>query len=203
MFADDSDREAYFEAAIVQASRDFQEDNTNAKALLQWGGALLELAHYKQGDEAIQFFNDAIDKFNQSLAIDPGRNEANWCIGNAYVSLGFLQQSRPEALEYFQKAKDVLQACVNKEPNNEPFRKALEMCEKAPEYYDEVQAQMKKAQAAAGAAGGKRSSGTGGGAKDPLGISDFWWDAAGWVLLVAAIGGIAVLSRSGAAAPKA
>jgi hypothetical protein len=59
-----------------------------------------------------------------------------------------------------------------------------------------------QAQAQAGAAGGrggKRGSGAGGsGAKDPLGISDFWWDAAGWVALFAAIGGIALMARGGA-----
>ena len=48
--------------------------------------------------------------------------------------------------------------------------------------------------------GGKRGSGTGGGGggKDPLGLSDGWWDAAGWVMLVAAIGGVMVLARGGA-----
>jgi len=62
-------------------------------------------------------------------------------------------------------------------------------------------------QAQAGRAGGKRSSGSGGGAgaagADPLGFSDTFWDAAGWVTLVAFVGGVALLAaRGGAAAAK-
>ncbi|KIZ02676.1 import receptor subunit TOM20-3 [Monoraphidium neglectum] len=144
----------------------------------------------------------AVERLNEALKLDPSRTEAQWCIGNAHTSLGFLQQTKAAALEQFNLAKQVFQACKDKEPNNESYRKALEMCEKAPEYYDEIQSQIQQAQAQAGAAGGrggKRGSGAGGsGAKDPLGISDFWWDAAGWVALFAAIGGIALMARGGA-----
>lgn len=62
---------------------------------------------------------------------------------------------------------------------------------------------LQQAQAAAGGpSGAKRGSGTGG-SKDPLGISDFWWDAAGWVLLVAGIGAIALVARGSGGAPAA
>lgn len=33
---------------------------------------------------------------------------------------------------------------VPQEPSNESYRKALEMCDKAPEYYDEIQAQIQQ-----------------------------------------------------------
>lgn len=38
----------------------------------------------------------------------------------------------------------LLRHIVLQEPNNESYRKALEMCEKAPEYYDEIQSQIQQ-----------------------------------------------------------
>ncbi|KAI8468070.1 MAG: translocase of outer mitochondrial membrane [Monoraphidium minutum] len=203
MFGDDNEREQYFEAAVAQAQRDYRADNTNVQALVRWGGAMLELAHYKQGEEAVQYINEAIIHLEEALKLDPTRTEAQWCIGNAHTSLGFLQQTKGEALEHFDRAKGVFQACKDKDPSNETYCKAYEMCEKAPEYYDEIQAQIQQAQAAAGAggrgSGGKRGSGAGG-ARDPVGISDFWWDAAGWVALGAAITAVVLMARGGAGA---
>jgi hypothetical protein len=62
-----------------------------------------------------------------------------------------------------------------------------------------VQAQAASKRAGGGRPGGKPGGGAGGGAAqaDPLGLSDWVWDAAGWVLLVAAIGGIALMARGG------
>jgi hypothetical protein len=281
---------------------------------VRWGGALLELAHHRQSDEALSCIHEvrtlrgrglldgkarrrqrgaaraaepwcgpraaaralpahvrprpprplapcppppqAIAKLKEALALDPERTEALWCLGNAHTSLGFLQQSKGDALEQFDLAKGVFTALREKEPGNESYRKAHEMCEKAPEYYDEIQAQIQQVGTAVGGGGGgvggqnrmcpraparratlqrprradgthspcpaparrtqaqaasnargrgsgsKRASGAGG-AADPLGLSDWVWDAAGWALLVAAIGGIAMLARSGAPPPAA
>lgn len=203
MFSDDRDREQFFEAAIVQAQKEHQEDSTNVQALIHWGGALMELAHYKQGDEALQCIQDAIDKLKHALRMDDSHAQAHWYLGNAYTSLGFLQKDKAEALEFFGQAKEVFQAGRDKDPSNETYAKALDLCDKAPLFYDEIQSELQKSEEASGQGGGKpgarRGSGAGGGSQgDLLGISDFWWDAAGWVLLVGIISGIALLSRSGA-----
>jgi hypothetical protein len=73
-------REHFFEAARQAAQREYELDNTNAQvgfvsrlhktvppswpanyqsllwlqALVKWGGALLELAHYKPGKESVE-----------------------------------------------------------------------------------------------------------------------------------------------------
>eukprot|EP00877_Chromochloris_zofingiensis_P001101 jgi/Chrzof1/10992/Cz05g19250.t1 len=194
MFGEDIEREQFFETARRQAQQDFEQDQTNAQALVRWGGALLELAHYRQGDEANRLIKDAIGKFNEALGIDAARTDAEWCLGNAYTSLGFLSPDRESALEHFQKAQTVFQSCQVKEPNNETYRKALEMCNKAPEYYDEIQEQISRA-----AAGGPSSRGEAGGKKssDP---NEFWWDVAGWVVLATIIVGAVAVARSSSGA---
>eukprot|EP00879_Flechtneria_rotunda_P004554 GHRR01004809.1.p1 GENE.GHRR01004809.1~~GHRR01004809.1.p1 ORF type:complete len:160 (+),score=50.75 GHRR01004809.1:161-640(+) len=114
MFADESEREQFFEAAKAQAQKDFQEDSTNAHALVRWGGALLELAHFKQGSEADQCIQDAITRLQQALSIDPERTDAEWCLGNAYTSMGFLAADRKTALQHFNKAEEYFKHCKEK-----------------------------------------------------------------------------------------
>lgn len=60
------------------------------QALTKWGGALLELAHFRQGAEAYEMIEEAIGKFEQALALDAARHDALWCLGNAFTSQGFL-----------------------------------------------------------------------------------------------------------------
>jgi hypothetical protein len=60
------------------------------QALTKWGGALLELAHFRQGNEAYDMIEEAITKFEHALSIDAKRHDALWCLGNAYTSQGFL-----------------------------------------------------------------------------------------------------------------
>jgi hypothetical protein len=81
-----------------------------------------------------------------------------------------------------------------KEPSNETYRKATEMCDKAPEYYDEIQSQL-KAQGAASGGGGAV------GGKSGV-ISDFWWDLGGWALLTGLILGGLFMARAAAPAGK-
>ncbi len=81
-----------------------------------------------------------------------------------------------------------------KEPGNETYRKATEMCDKAPEYYDEIQSQL-KAQGGPGGAGGA-------GGPKAAAISDFWWDLGGWVLLTGLIVGGLFMSRAAAPGGK-
>jgi hypothetical protein len=106
---------------------------------------------------------------------------------------GFLSNDRDVAVKFFNDAKDSFKVCMAKEPGNETYRKATEMCDKAPEYYDEIQNQLKQQ----GGAGG-----SGGAGKQRAAISDFWWDMGGWVLLAGLIVGGLFMAR-GAPPPAA
>ena len=105
------------------------------QALVRWGGALLELAHYKQGHDSFDMIQEAIAKLKKALEAEPERADAEWCLGNAYTSLGFLCPEKPKAMEQFTKASSCFKRCHDKDSSNETYKKALEMCEKAPEYY--------------------------------------------------------------------
>lgn len=72
------------------------------------------------------------------------------------------------------------------------------MTKKAPEYYDEVQAQLKGSGGLGGLGGGEEAAG-----KEGMTATDFWYDVAGWALLGAAVvGGIALARGSMAATAK-
>lgn len=103
--ASDADRKEFFERARRQAEDDCSKNKRDASALTRWGGALLELANYVPSDEAPQYVNDAVNKFQEALSIDPRRDEALWCLGNAYTSQGFLSPQKMKAMELFARAK--------------------------------------------------------------------------------------------------
>lgn len=179
------------------------------QALTKWGGALLELAHFRQGEEAYDMIDDAIKKFEAALAIDDKRHDALWCLGNAFTSQGFLSANAETAGKFFTKAGDAFKRAVEHEPNNDSYRRALEMSSKAPQLYEELQKQLQAAAVGSGAIGGGSSSSRGSASgektqgqgqkeKGLSSIGDFWYDAAGWVVLIGLGIGIAALSRSAA-----
>ena len=170
----------------------------STQALTKWGGALLELAHFRQGAEAYEMIEEAIEKFEQALSIDAKRHDALWCLGNAYTSQGFLSSDSDAADAFFAKAGDAFKKAVDQEPGNESYKRALDMSAKAPQLYLELQRQL--AAAGAGMGGSPRAeaapSGRGGTAtKKRQFVSDFWYDVAGWGVLVGLAFGIAALSR--------
>jgi tetratricopeptide (TPR) repeat protein len=171
------------------------------QALTKWGGALLELAHFRQGGEAYEMIEDAIEKFEKALEIDSKRHDALWCLGNAYTSQGFLSGDASSAEGFFNKAGDCFQKAVDQEPTNESYKRAMEMSSKAPQLYEELQRQLQAAGASLGSPRGGEgsggSSGRGGGMRQEPMISDFWYDVGGWVALVAIGFGIVALSRTG------
>ena len=56
------------------------------QAIIRWGGALLELAHFQQGSQANEMIDEAASKFKEALRINPRKHDALWCLGNAYTS---------------------------------------------------------------------------------------------------------------------
>ncbi len=56
----------------------------------------------------------AIGQLRKELEIDADRPEAEWCLGNAYTSLGFFQDVKAKAEEQFQKAAASFRRCQAK-----------------------------------------------------------------------------------------
>ncbi|KAK9836567.1 hypothetical protein WJX74_003254 [Apatococcus lobatus] len=193
---DELERLMFFEQAREQSQKEHEENPQDAHALTKWGGALLELAHFRQGSDAYVTIGEAVEKFQKALALDPKAHDALWCLGNAYTSQGFLTSDTREAKSFFDKATDCFKKALKEDPNNETYKKALEMTSKAPQLHAELQKQISNAQIIPGAgsgggAGGGRASRT---AKPPR-VSDFWYDVGGWVLFVGIAAGVIQLTR--------
>eukprot|EP01024_Parvocaulis_polyphysoides_P006982 TRINITY_DN1207_c1_g1_i1.p2 TRINITY_DN1207_c1_g1~~TRINITY_DN1207_c1_g1_i1.p2 ORF type:complete len:234 (-),score=44.25 TRINITY_DN1207_c1_g1_i1:331-963(-) len=191
---EDMERMMFFEQARQQAEADYKKNNKDVLALTRWGGALLELASFHQGSQAETMINDAEDKFKEALSIEPDRPDTLWCLGNAYVSKGFLSTLEADANELFDQAKDVFEKARDKEPDNQAYNKAVEMTGRAPQIWHEIQAQLSQMERQGGQSriGGKKGDKK---AKKSM-LSDWYWDAMGWVCLVGIIVGIGYLGRN-------
>lgn len=238
----------FFEAAREQAEaecgsnpRDVQaraacallshHSRASPQALTRWGGALLELAHFRTGPDAVEYIKlarrggtfvfsrlrlsrtasravrrrhpQAVDKFESALKIEPRKHEANWCLGNALTSQGFLFAEDAVAKSYFTRARACFEKALREEPDNETYRKAVEMTSRAPALHAELQRQFAAQQlaedsAGGGSGGGGRGGGRGGGkgaAAAPKDDESGWvYDIAGWVILGAIAAGWVVLA---------
>ncbi len=59
MEPDDLERAIFFERARDEAEQAVEKDSNDASALTRWGGALLELAHFRQGHDAFDMIDQA------------------------------------------------------------------------------------------------------------------------------------------------
>ena len=146
------ERMLFFEEARQRAEADHATNPEDAHVLTRWGGALLELAHFRQGVEAVEMIELAVTKFNDALKIDARKHDALWCLGNALTSQGFLFAEAEKAGEYFDEAKRCFERAVAEEPENEIYKKALEMTEKAPSLHGVAESVGGAAESARGGA---------------------------------------------------
>ncbi|KAK9864386.1 hypothetical protein WJX84_002098 [Apatococcus fuscideae] len=195
---DELERLMFFEQAREQSEKEYQDNPEDAHALTKWGGALLELAHFRQGSDAYGTIGEAVEKFEKALSLEPKKHDALWCLGNAYTSQGFLTSDTGEAKAYFNRATDCFKKALNEEPNNDTYKKALEMTSKAPQLHAELQKQISNAQIIPGSGSGREGGGGGGGSRAPKKprISDFWYDVGGWVCFFGIAAGIVAVTRS-------
>jgi tetratricopeptide (TPR) repeat protein len=197
--AEELERMQFFEQARARAEQDHKANPSDAQVLTRWGGALLELAHFKQGPEAVEMIELAVSKFEAALAINPKKHDALWCLGNALTSQGFLFQEAERAGEFFDKAKVCFQRALSEEPTNEIYKKALEMTDKAPGLHAELQRQLAEQQAQQEAARAAQMGARG--AYAGASGDDFWYDVGGWVCFAGiALSWVVMLSRQQAAA---
>jgi len=190
---EDMERMLFFEEAKNQAEADVKKDPKNAQAFTRWGGALLELAHFRSGNEAYEMIEAAVSKFEEALKINPKKHDALWCLGNAYTSQGFLNTDAGKAQEFFDKAAEVFKKALAEDPKNDVYKKALEMSSKAPQLHAELQKQLQTQQAlqqAQAAPAAKQAPA----AKGADGISDIWYDVGGWVIFAGIIAGMFALA---------
>mmetsp|Transcript_28660 Transcript_28660/g.39584 ORF Transcript_28660/g.39584 Transcript_28660/m.39584 type:complete len:209 (-) Transcript_28660:111-737(-) len=190
----------FFESAREQAESDYKKDNNDAHALTRWGGVLLELAHFRQGVQAVELIDESVVRLEMAIAINPKKHDALWCLGNALTSQGFLHSDSARANALFTKAKRCFERALAEEPRNESYKKAMELATKAPALHKDLQvqlaAQQQQQMAMGGAPGGGMSMG--GEAAGPPGAegSEYWWDVAGWVTLLGLATAYVVLARS-------
>lgn len=179
MGPEEYERLIFFETAREKAAEDYQRNPLDAENLIRWGGALLELAQFQPGTGSIDMVQDAEAKLEEALKINPKLASALWCLGNAHTSHGFLLPEREQANDYFQKASNCFQRALEEEPNNELFKKAMEMSAKAPDLHQELHKQLSQ-QVTTGSSSGRAAAPKG---SQKKGSSDLKYDVLGWIIL--------------------
>ncbi|WZZ36266.1 hypothetical protein YC2023_019667 [Brassica napus] len=118
-----------FEQIRKVSEATYLKNPLDADNLTRWAGALLELAQFHNEDPKLTV-QEAISKLEEALLIDPKKNPAIWCLGNAYTTLAFLTPEETEAKYNFDLAAHFFQIAVDEQPENETYQKSLEMTAK-------------------------------------------------------------------------
>ncbi|CAF1920279.1 unnamed protein product [Brassica oleracea] len=165
-----------FEQIRKVSEATYLKNPLDADNLTRWAGALLELAQFHNEDPKLTV-QEAISKLEEALLIDPKKNPAIWCLGNAYTTLAFLTPEETEAKYNFDLAAHFFQIAVDEQPENETYQKSLEM--------------TAKSLGGAGPSGASRS--------EVVKSSELKYDVMGWVIL--AVGVVAWVGYAKATAP--
>ncbi|XP_061338719.1 mitochondrial import receptor subunit TOM20-like isoform X1 [Gastrolobium bilobum] len=134
----DFDRLLLFEHARKTAEVNYAENPLDADNLTKWGGALIELSAFQNPRDSKKMVDDAISKLEEALLINPTKHDTLWCLGNANTSCAFLTPDISDAKGYFDKAFEYFQKAVDEDPENDLYRKSLEVAVKAPELHMEI-----------------------------------------------------------------
>ncbi|KAL2652832.1 hypothetical protein R1flu_020960 [Riccia fluitans] len=186
-----------FEQTREKAAADYLRTPNDPDNLTRWGGALLELAHFRQGQDSADMVQEAVNKLEEALRIAPKKHDTLWCLGNARTSQGFLVADTDKANEFFKQATQCFEMALDEDPHNELYQKALEMTAKAPSLHQELQRQLASHQASypSGSASGGPSKTKKKKKKD----NDFKYDVMGWIVL--SVGIVAWMSFAKSAPP--
>ncbi|CAA2965994.1 mitochondrial import receptor subunit TOM20-like isoform X2 [Olea europaea var. sylvestris] len=178
------DRILFFEHARKTAEAAYAKNPIDADNLTRWGGALLELSQFQNVPDSKKMILDAISKLEEALEASPSKHDTLWCLGNAHTSHAFLTPDQDEAKVYFEKAAQYFEQAVEADPQNELYKKSLEVAAKAPELHMEIH-KHGFAQQAMGA-GPSASTTTKQGTKKKK-SSDLKYDIFGWIILAVGI----------------
>lgn len=190
-----------FESARDKAAADYAQSPLDAENLTKWGGVLLELAQFRQGQSAIDLIEEAISKFVEALQNDPKKHDTLWCLGNAYTSEGFVVSDSTKAYSLFRQATQCFEKALDEDPDNQLYLKALEMSLKAPSLYHELQKQMASQQASAGFTSGSASGASSKETKKEMIKSDLKYDILGWIVLALGVVAWVGMAKSTMATP--
>lgn len=182
-----------FESAREKAAAEYAHSPLDAENLTKWGGVLLELAQFRQGQPAIDLIEEAISKFEEALQNNSKKHDTLWCLGNAYTSEGFLVTDSTKAYTLFRKATQCFQNALEENPDSQLYLKALEMSLKAPSLHHEIQKQLASQQASGGSKSGSTIGGSSKGTKKKN-RSDLKYDILGWIVF--ALGVVAWIGRA-------
>ncbi|KAL7094978.1 hypothetical protein ACP275_11G138100 [Erythranthe tilingii] len=185
----DFDRLLFFEHARRTAEATHAKNPLDADNLTRWGGVLLELSQFQNGPESTAMVQDAIQKLEEALVVNPRKHDALWCLGNAYTSSAFVIPDLDVAKGFFDKATQYFEQAYELEPENELYKKSLEVASKAPELHVEIH-KHGLAQQAMGSGPGPGPS-TSASSKQQSAkkskSSDLKYDIFGWIILAVGI----------------
>ncbi|EFJ33587.1 hypothetical protein SELMODRAFT_437971 [Selaginella moellendorffii] len=198
----DMERLVFFEAMRERCAAEYLRSPHDPENLTNWGNALLELAHFQQGDESVPLVEDSISKLEAALKINPKKHQTLWILGNAHTCHGFLVADVLEASEHFKKAATCFQDAYNEEPS-EVYSKSLEMARQAPLLHQELQVQLASQGMAINASSSSSRSGNKGKKKKSSKRSDLAYDVLGWVVLAIGIVAWVGMANMAKAAPSA
>ncbi|XP_022895053.1 mitochondrial import receptor subunit TOM20-like isoform X2 [Olea europaea var. sylvestris] len=178
------DRILFFEHARKTAEATYAKNPLDADNLTRWGGALLELSQFQNVPDSKKMILDAISKLEEALEVSPSKHDALWCLGNAHTSHAFLTPDQDVAKVDFDKAAQYFEQAAEGDPQNELYKKSLEVAAKAPELHLEIH-KHGFAQQAMGS-GPSASTTTKQGSKKKK-SSDLKYDIFGWIILAVGI----------------